>query len=185
MLDFYSFTRVGELGWSCALCFSCAYFVFPGPMKNGTVTIEPKGVKAWLDPSQEPDGVSTRWGWKRDSAWKLGECVWAVRITYPSRSAHSRRRLIFVTPFHLSNTASGIRPPATSSRPTTSSGRGARPPWTALASSRWDRPERSRSWTSSPSTGSRTGGRGRSGSDSLIRRRFISSSHPCSVRRHR
>ncbi|KAG8865400.1 hypothetical protein FRB96_000290 [Tulasnella sp. 330] len=57
-LDFYVFTKVG-------------------PIKNKTVTIEPKGIKAWLDPSQEPNGVSTRWGWQRDSAWKLGECVWA------------------------------------------------------------------------------------------------------------
>ncbi|KAG9025671.1 hypothetical protein FRB95_009916 [Tulasnella sp. JGI-2019a] len=57
-VDFYTFTRVG-------------------PMKNGTVNIDPKGVKAWLDPGQETGGVSTRWGWTRHSDWKLGECIWA------------------------------------------------------------------------------------------------------------
>ncbi|KAH7918570.1 glycoside hydrolase family 5 protein [Leucogyrophana mollusca] len=48
-----------------------------GPRKDGTVTIDPKGVKMWLDPSIEVDGVHPIWGWKRSSKWELGTCVWA------------------------------------------------------------------------------------------------------------
>ncbi|KAG6816499.1 hypothetical protein H0H87_005581 [Tephrocybe sp. NHM501043] len=50
-----------------------------GPKRDGTVTIDPKGLKIWADPSIETsEGVHERWGWKRDiSKWKLGTCVWA------------------------------------------------------------------------------------------------------------
>lgn len=51
-----------------------------GPSRNGTVTIDPKGVKIWADPDTESaDGVHPRWRWKRDvRSWKLGTCVWAL-----------------------------------------------------------------------------------------------------------
>ncbi|KZT11183.1 glycoside hydrolase family 5 protein [Laetiporus sulphureus 93-53] len=49
-----------------------------GPQRDGTVTVDPKGVKAWIDPETEPDGVNPRWGWKRDPGWQLGTCVWAL-----------------------------------------------------------------------------------------------------------
>ncbi|VDB96887.1 unnamed protein product, partial [Peniophora sp. CBMAI 1063] len=48
-----------------------------GPSKDGTVTIDPKGMKAWLDPSTEVDGKHPRYGWTRDAGWELGTCVWA------------------------------------------------------------------------------------------------------------
>ena len=44
-----------------------------GPYKSGTQLVDPRGESAWL-PSDHDD---TRYGWKRDSAWKLGECIWA------------------------------------------------------------------------------------------------------------
>ena len=49
-----------------------------GPSQKGTVTVDPQGLRAWLDPSVEPGCVSERWGWKRDPEWTLGTCVWAL-----------------------------------------------------------------------------------------------------------
>lgn len=51
-----------------------------GPKRNGSVTIDPGGIKLWIDPdvADEPNGVSMRWGWKRDAGWKLGQCIWAL-----------------------------------------------------------------------------------------------------------
>ncbi|KII89454.1 glycoside hydrolase family 5 protein [Plicaturopsis crispa FD-325 SS-3] len=48
-----------------------------GPSRDGTVTVDPKGIRMWADPSNEPDGVHPKWGWRRDPDWKLGTCVWA------------------------------------------------------------------------------------------------------------
>ncbi|RDW68003.1 (trans)glycosidase-4 [Coleophoma cylindrospora] len=44
-----------------------------GPYKSGRVLVDPQGVSAWL-PADYDD---SRYGWKRDPGWKLGECVWA------------------------------------------------------------------------------------------------------------
>ncbi|KAI5793820.1 glycoside hydrolase superfamily [Peziza echinospora] len=44
-----------------------------GPYKTGKVLVDPKGVQAWL-PADYDD---SRYGWKRDPGWRLGECVWA------------------------------------------------------------------------------------------------------------
>lgn len=44
-----------------------------GPYKVGTKMVDPKGVQAWL-PADYDD---SRYGWKRDPGWKLGECIWA------------------------------------------------------------------------------------------------------------
>jgi hypothetical protein len=74
-----------------------------GPSKNGTVTIDPKGHKIWVEPlspdegkdqqaaldnevadrprrwGELPDGTHPRWGWRRDvQKWPLGTCVWAL-----------------------------------------------------------------------------------------------------------
>ncbi|KAJ9102271.1 hypothetical protein QFC19_004819 [Naganishia cerealis] len=57
-----------------------------GPSMSGKVVIDPKGVKAWLEPSSEPDGVSP-WGWKRSDKWKLGECVWAQHGVWDPETA--------------------------------------------------------------------------------------------------
>ena len=44
-----------------------------GPYKSGTQLVDPKGVTAWLS----ADHDDTKYGWKRDPQWKLGECLWA------------------------------------------------------------------------------------------------------------
>lgn len=44
-----------------------------GPFKTGKALVDPKGVQAWL-PADYDD---SRYGWKRDPGWKLGECIWA------------------------------------------------------------------------------------------------------------
>lgn len=44
-----------------------------GPYKSGRQLVDPKGKQAWL-PADYDD---TKYGWKRDPGWKLGECVWA------------------------------------------------------------------------------------------------------------
>lgn len=43
------------------------------PKLVGKKLIDPKGVTAWLP----KDYDDTRYGWKRDPKWKLGECIWA------------------------------------------------------------------------------------------------------------
>src|SRR5690606_35242997 len=44
-----------------------------GPYKTGTKLVDPNGEIAWL-----PAGYDdSRYGWKRDAGWKMGECVWA------------------------------------------------------------------------------------------------------------
>ena len=44
-----------------------------GPYKTGTTLVDPHGQIAWL-PADYDD---TKYGWKRDAGWKLGECIWA------------------------------------------------------------------------------------------------------------
>lgn len=44
-----------------------------GPYKSGTVLVDPEGVSAWLS----ADYDDTKYGWKRDPGWKLGEDIWA------------------------------------------------------------------------------------------------------------
>ncbi|KAI4276813.1 MAG: hypothetical protein L6R38_005572 [Xanthoria sp. 2 TBL-2021] len=44
-----------------------------GPYKSGTTLVDPKGEMAWL-PADYDD---SKYGWKRDPDWKLGECIWA------------------------------------------------------------------------------------------------------------
>lgn len=51
-----------------------------GPKRDGDIVVDPKGSKAWLEPENEDegeDGVSSKWGWRRDPGWKLGTCIWA------------------------------------------------------------------------------------------------------------
>lgn len=44
-----------------------------GPFKSGRVLVDPHGESAWL-----PAGYDeSRYGYKRDPGWKLGECIWA------------------------------------------------------------------------------------------------------------
>ena len=44
-----------------------------GPYKNGKELVDPEGASAWLP----PDYDDTKYGWKRDPNWRLGECLWA------------------------------------------------------------------------------------------------------------
>jgi len=44
-----------------------------GPYKAGSELVDPKGETCWL-PADYDD---SRYGWKRDPGWKLGECIWA------------------------------------------------------------------------------------------------------------
>jgi hypothetical protein len=44
-----------------------------GPYKSGRVLVDPQGVSAWL-PADYDD---SRYGYKRDPGWRLGECIWA------------------------------------------------------------------------------------------------------------
>lgn len=59
-----------------------------GPKRDGSVTIDPNGVKAWADPSTEPGGIHPRWGWKRDPGWTLGMCVWALHGVWDVQSGY-------------------------------------------------------------------------------------------------
>lgn len=44
-----------------------------GPRQTGRELVDPKGICVWLS----PDYDDSKYGWKRDSQWKLGECLWA------------------------------------------------------------------------------------------------------------
>ncbi|CAA9965970.1 Glycoside hydrolase family 5 protein [Pyrenophora teres f. maculata] len=44
-----------------------------GPYKSGSVLVDPEGTMAWLS----KDYDDTKYGWKRDPGWRLGECLWA------------------------------------------------------------------------------------------------------------
>lgn len=44
-----------------------------GPYQTGTELVDPEGESVWL-PSTYDD---SKYRWKRDSGWKLGECIWA------------------------------------------------------------------------------------------------------------
>ncbi|OJA07539.1 hypothetical protein AZE42_08520 [Rhizopogon vesiculosus] len=59
-----------------------------GLKRDGSVTIDPNGVKAWADPSTEPGGVHPRWGWRRDPGWTLGTCVWALHDVWDVQSGY-------------------------------------------------------------------------------------------------
>jgi hypothetical protein len=44
-----------------------------GPYKTGRELVDPEGTIAWLS----ADYDDTKYGWKRDPNWRLGECLWA------------------------------------------------------------------------------------------------------------
>ncbi|KAI0127639.1 glycoside hydrolase family 5 protein [Xylariales sp. AK1849] len=51
-----------------------------GPYKVGRSLIDPHGEIAWLP----KDYDDSRYGWKRDPGWKLGECIWAQHGVWDS-----------------------------------------------------------------------------------------------------
>lgn len=44
-----------------------------GPYKSGSTLIDPEGETVWLPKNYD----DTKYGWKRDPEWRLGECIWA------------------------------------------------------------------------------------------------------------
>lgn len=51
-------------------------FTSLGAKKDGKVTIDSKGAKAWLD-AESDRRYADRYGWKRGAGWVVGECIWA------------------------------------------------------------------------------------------------------------
>jgi len=61
-----------------------------GPSRDGSVTIDPKGIKVWSEPETEPDNVHPCWGWRRDPGWTLGTCPWALHGVWDIESGEVR-----------------------------------------------------------------------------------------------
>src|SRR5258706_76775 len=82
---------------------TCEYWDFGsfGPKRNGSVTIDPEGVRLWVDPEladEDENGASPRWGWKRDPGWKLGSCIWALHGVWDPESGMCLRPDYFAHP---------------------------------------------------------------------------------------
>ena len=67
-----------KLGMGVAQTLDNYTFGSFGSRRNGSVTVDPKGIRIWADPGTEPNGVHPKWGWRRSSEWTLGTCVWAL-----------------------------------------------------------------------------------------------------------
>ncbi len=66
-----------------------------GPYKEGAVLVDPKGETAWLS----PDYDDSRYGWKRDPDWRLGECLWAQHGVWdPSEDTLLRKDYFAASP---------------------------------------------------------------------------------------
>lgn len=64
-----------------------------GPYKSGRELIDPQGNTAWL-PSDFDD---SKYGWKRDANWKLGECIWAQHGVWDPREDKLLKKDYFST----------------------------------------------------------------------------------------
>ena len=82
-----------------------------GPSRDGTVTIDPKGVSIWASPDTEsPDGVHPKWGWKRDvTSWKLGTCIWALHGVWDVESGSFLKHDYFLTSPETGEVVDSIR----------------------------------------------------------------------------
>lgn len=59
-----------------------------GPYKVGRTLVDPCGEIAWLP----EDYDDSRYGWKRDEGWKMGECIWAQHGVWdPSKDVLLRK----------------------------------------------------------------------------------------------
>jgi hypothetical protein len=67
-----------KLGMGQAVEVELWKFSSIGPKKDGKILIDPKGKRAWLDPSEEVDGINLKYGWKRGEEWTIGTCIWAL-----------------------------------------------------------------------------------------------------------
>ncbi|KAK4705794.1 hypothetical protein P7C70_g416, partial [Phenoliferia sp. Uapishka_3] len=47
-----------------------------GPKRDGSVVVDPKGKRAWLDSMAEADG--SPYGWTRGPDWEIGTCIWGL-----------------------------------------------------------------------------------------------------------
>jgi len=64
-----------------------------GPYKVGRTLIDPHGEIAWLPTTYD----DSRYGWKRDPGWKLGECLWAQHGVWDPSSDTLLRKDYFST----------------------------------------------------------------------------------------
>lgn len=62
-----------------------------GPYKVGRTLIDPRGESAWL-PADYDD---SRYRWKRDPGWKLGECLWAQHGVWDPKTDQLLRKDYF------------------------------------------------------------------------------------------
>jgi hypothetical protein len=62
-----------------------------GPYKVGRTLVDPHGETAWL-PADYDD---SRYGWKRDPDWKLGQCLWAQQGVWDPTSDQLLRKDYF------------------------------------------------------------------------------------------
>lgn len=49
-----------------------------GPKSAGDITVDPKGDTIWMSEEDDAKRGGSKWGWKRDPDWPLGQCVWAA-----------------------------------------------------------------------------------------------------------
>lgn len=47
-----------------------------GPKRDGSIVVDPKGKRAWLDSEAELEG--SPYGWTRGPDWEVGTCIWAM-----------------------------------------------------------------------------------------------------------
>lgn len=64
-----------------------------GPYKSGTQIVDPKGGQAWL--AQNYD--DSRYGWRRDPKWRLGQCVWAQHDVWDPQTQKPLKPNYFAT----------------------------------------------------------------------------------------
>ncbi|KAI9800228.1 MAG: hypothetical protein M1825_004212 [Sarcosagium campestre] len=62
-----------------------------GSFKTGTKLVDPAGETSWLSSPNH----DTRYGWKRDPGWKIGECLWAQHGVWDASSDTPLRRDYF------------------------------------------------------------------------------------------
>ena len=62
-----------------------------GPYKSGKELVDPQGTSVWTSSSE----YDAKYGWKRDSNWKLGECIWAQHGVWDSSKDEMLRKDYF------------------------------------------------------------------------------------------